>query len=157
MNSAADKFSLSSGEVAAAAGISVDTLHHYEKKGVIPLPDRGSNGYRTYPAAAVERVRLVRHAMSIGFTLDELARVLKARDSGKAPCRSVVALAEGKLRRIEEDIETLLVIRRELQELISAWTDRLGGVPDGTQARLLDDLLASPAVQRPSVIRRRKS
>ena len=157
MNNGRNESSLSSAQVARAAGISVDTLHHYEKKGVIPSPGRASNGYRTYPPSSVERVLLVRHALSIGFTLDELARILKARDAGKAPCRSVVSLAQSKLIVIEEEIEKLGIARRELQQWISSWTDRLDGVPDGTQARLLDDLLSSPKTGRPSAIKRRKS
>lgn len=157
MGNGENEVSLSSGGVATAAGISVDTLHHYERKGVIPAPERGSNGYRTYSSSAVERVLLVRHALSIGFTLDELAKILKARDAGKAPCRSVVSLAQSKLRVIEGEIEKLVGVRRELQQLISSWADRLEGVPDGIQARLLDDLLASPEIERVSVIKRRKS
>lgn len=81
------------GELAAAAGVSTDTLRHYERKGVLPKPNRASNGYRRYPANALERVRLIRNALAVGFTLDELSRFLSERDQGGAPCGAVRALA----------------------------------------------------------------
>src|SRR4051812_28459483 len=88
---------LLAGELARLAGVSSDTLRHYERKGVLPRPLRLSNGYRKYPASSVDRVRLIRRALAVGFTLDELARFLKARDRGQAPCREVRALASEKL------------------------------------------------------------
>jgi DNA-binding transcriptional MerR regulator len=77
---------LSSGELADLAGVSRDTLRHYERKGVLPRPLRSQNSYRQYPPEALQRVQLVRRALSVGFTLDELAKVLKVRDGGGAPC-----------------------------------------------------------------------
>ncbi|MDQ3744132.1 MAG: MerR family transcriptional regulator, partial [Acidobacteriota bacterium] len=75
---------LLSGELARLAGVSTDTLRHYERKGVLPKPRRLGNGYRKYPTNSVERVRLIRRALSVGFTLDELGKFLKARDRGQA-------------------------------------------------------------------------
>src|ERR1043165_8694112 len=96
--------SLSSGELAQLAGVSRDTLRHYERKGVLPRPLRGHNAYRRYPAEALQRVQLVRRALSVGFTLDELAKVLKVRDDGGAPCEEVRSLAAQKLLNVEEQI-----------------------------------------------------
>jgi hypothetical protein len=82
-----------SGELAKITGVSTDTLRHYERIGVLARPPRTSGGYRQYPVEAADRVRLVRRAMAIGFSLDELARILHMRDHGGAPCRQVHALA----------------------------------------------------------------
>src|SRR5947207_15027156 len=82
---------LRSGELARRAGVSPDTLRHYERKGLL-APCRTPSGYREYSAEAVDRVRLIRRALSIGFSLDELAPILAARDRGRAPCRAVRAL-----------------------------------------------------------------
>lgn len=60
-------------------------MRHYERKGVLAVPRRSRNGYREYPAEALERVRLVRRALAVGFTLDALARILKERARGRAP------------------------------------------------------------------------
>ena len=84
-----------SSELARLAGVSPDTLRHYERKGLLPKARRAPNGYREYPPEACARVRLVRRAVAIGFTLDELALVVKVRDQGGAPCGEVRALAAG--------------------------------------------------------------
>ena len=59
-----------SGELAELAGISTDTLRHYERKSVLALLLRKANDYRQYPASALQRVRLIRRAIAVGFTLD---------------------------------------------------------------------------------------
>ena len=83
MNSGVDKEFLNSGELAKSAGVSTDTLRHYERKGVLTRPLRGRNGYRQYPASALDRVRLVRRALAVGFTLDELAGILAFATTGE--------------------------------------------------------------------------
>jgi len=85
---------LRSGALAKATGVSPDTIRHYEKIGVLPRASRTDSGYRVYPASALERVLVVQRALRIGFTLAELAEVLKARDAGGAPCRRVYQLAK---------------------------------------------------------------
>jgi DNA-binding transcriptional MerR regulator len=69
-------------QLARLAGVSPDTLRHYELKGLLPTPRRSANGYREYPPEACVRARLVRRAVSLGFTLDELARIVRVRDQG---------------------------------------------------------------------------
>src|SRR5947208_1129910 len=103
------------GELARASGVSTDTLRHYEHKGVLPKPRRSANGYREYPPDALARVLLVRRALAYGFTLDELARVLRARERGAAPCREVRALAAAKLSDVEARLRELTALRDELR------------------------------------------
>src|ERR1043166_3399732 len=98
---------LRSGDLAKAAGVSPDTIRHYDRIGVLPRASRSESGYRIYPATAVERVLVVQRALRIGFTLAELAEVLKARDAGGAPCHRGDELAQGKLKGIAPDIEGL--------------------------------------------------
>lgn len=130
------------GELAESAGVSTDTLRHYERKGVLPRPRRGSNGYRQYPPEAVARVALVRRALAVGFTLDELARVLKVRDGGAAPCRKVRALAAEKLAEVEERLAELTELRAELRSTLDEWDARLARTSDGGRAGLLESLAA---------------
>jgi DNA-binding transcriptional MerR regulator len=92
---------LRSGELARLAGVSTDTLRHYERRGLIAAPGRSGNGYREYPSEALDRVRLVRSALAVGFTLDELVDILAVRDRGGAPCRRARALLEEKLEAVE--------------------------------------------------------
>ncbi|HEX8162169.1 MAG TPA: heavy metal-responsive transcriptional regulator [Pyrinomonadaceae bacterium] len=138
----AKKSYLRAGELARAAGLSADTLHHYERKGVLAPPRRSANGYREYPYEALERVRLVRRALGIGFTLDELARILRARDRGVAPCREVRALASAKLASVEERLRELAAVREELRAITGEWDARLARTPAGGRAGLLDSLAA---------------
>ncbi len=132
-----------SGELAAKAGVSSDTLRHYERVGVLPRPPRGKNGYRLYPAAAVERLRLVRRAMGIGFTLEELARLLRARANGSPPCREVRRLASRKLEEVETRLRELEALREELARTLADWDARLEGTTSGEPAHLLESLSKS--------------
>lgn len=131
--------SLSSGELAELAGVSRDTLRHYERKGVVPRPLRGHNGYRRYPAETLQRVQLVRRALSVGFTLDELARVLKVRDSGGAPCGEVRKIAAQKLADVQEQLRELTALRNDLQKTLHDWDARLARA-NGKPANLLESL-----------------
>jgi DNA-binding transcriptional MerR regulator len=134
------KTNLRSGELARLAGVSTDTLRHYERKGVLGAPRRSRNGYREYGAEALDRVLLVRRALLVGFTLDELARILKQRDGGRAPCREVRQLAASKLAEIEERLKEMGGVRDELRATIKDWDAKLNQTADGNQARLLEAL-----------------
>ncbi|HEY0543822.1 MAG TPA: heavy metal-responsive transcriptional regulator [Pyrinomonadaceae bacterium] len=131
---------LRAGELAQAAGVSTDTLHHYERKGVLPVPRRSPNGYREYALESLDRVRLVRRALAVGFTLEELARILKARDKGGAPCKQVRALAAAKLSELEAQLRDLSILRDDLSGTIQEWDARLSKTADGERARLLESL-----------------
>lgn len=134
-----------SGELARLAGVSTDTLRHYERKGVLPVAGRLNNGYRKYPPDSLDRVRLVRRALAVGFTLDELAQFLKARDRGQAPCREVRALAEEKLADLENRLKEMLALRGEMRAMIGDWDRRLKGKKKGERAGLLEALAKQEA------------
>ena len=126
------------GEVAKRAGVSIDTLRYYERNSLILKPARSSNGYREYPPETLDRIVLVRGALSIGFTVRELGRILKERDKGGAPCLEVRDLARKKLVQTEEMLRQLVATREELKRLIRAWNIRLSHTPQGQPARLLE-------------------
>lgn len=128
------------GELARLTDVSVDTLRHYERKGLLK-PQRLSNGYRVYPAHAVERVQLVQCALVLGFTLDELARVLKVRDGGGAPCRQVISLTATKLAALEDRLREMTALRDEMRALLQGWEARVQATDQ--PARLLEDLSAT--------------
>jgi DNA-binding transcriptional MerR regulator len=132
---------LRSGELAQLSGVSPDTLRHYERKGLLK-PRRAPNGYREYPRHAVERVRLIRAALAIGFKLDDLDRVFKIRDSGGAPCRQVRDLAAAKLDELEALVRDLTAMRDGVRELLKDWDRRLDSAPPDEPARLLETLAA---------------
>jgi DNA-binding transcriptional MerR regulator len=142
MSAATKKSYMRAGELAREAGVSTDTLRHYERKGVLHAPRRSANGYREYPHAALERVMLVRRALAVGFTLDELARLLRARERGVAPCREVRSLAASKLAMVEERVRELISLRDDLRATLDEWDARLAKSAPGERAGLLESLAA---------------
>jgi len=137
MNDVTRKKLLRSGELARLAGISTDTLRHYERKGLL-APGRSPNGYREYPSGALERVRLVQRALSVGLTLEELSRILRVRDRGGAPCRQVRALVAAKLEALDERIRAMIALRDEMSALLGEWDAHLAETPEGERALLLE-------------------
>jgi DNA-binding transcriptional MerR regulator len=133
------------GELAASGGVSVDTIRHYERAGLLPRAVRSANGYREFPAEAGERLRVVRAALAVGFTVEELGRVFAERERNGAPCRAVRELAAAKLAEIVRQERELRELRRTLSALIENWDVRLASQPAGTRAHLLDDLASTSA------------
>jgi DNA-binding transcriptional MerR regulator len=128
--------------LASACGVSTDTLRHYERLGLLPDTIRTASGYRRFPPESVDRVRLVQRALTIGFSLRELAAVLKRRESGEPPCRSVRELVGARLAQLETRLVELGQLRDEMQQLLREWDARLAQTPPGQRARLLDMLAA---------------
>ena len=137
------------GELAKAAGVSADTLRHYEKKGLL-RPQRSRNGYREYPQHAIERVRMIRQALAVGFTLDELSEVFKVLDRGGAPCHEVRNLAATKLADLESHLENVMALRNALRDSLRDWDARLANTAPGQRAGLLKALAAQDSVRNSS-------
>jgi DNA-binding transcriptional MerR regulator len=129
-----------SGELSRLAGISTDTLRHYERLGVLSKPPRTNGGYRDYPANSLDRVRLIQSALKVGFSLPELATILRMRDRGEVPCHRVRAIAEHKLEEVKQQINDLLGMRDQLERILKDWDARLARTGRGKPARLLESL-----------------
>jgi DNA-binding transcriptional MerR regulator len=130
---------LRSGELAKATGVSVDTVRHYERIGILPKAERTASGYRVYPTSSANRVLVARRALRIGFTLQELAEIFRTRDAGGAPCRRVFELAKLKLVALETDIAALRRTRRHLARVLAEWDTRMKKA-GGQKAHLLQSL-----------------
>jgi DNA-binding transcriptional MerR regulator len=147
-----------SGELARLSGISTDTLRHYERLGLLPKPPRTAGGYRDYPPASVDRVGLLRRALKIGFSLPELAAILKLRDRGQVPCHEARKIAALKLKEVQSRIDDLVAMESELRAILKDWDRRLSRAK-GKPARLLETLPELPrggASSFPPVKRRSK-
>lgn len=141
--------SLSASQLAHLAGVSTDTLRHYERKGLLESR-RSPNGYREYSQDCVDRMRLIRNALAIGFGLDDLAAILKIRDSGGAPCRQVRTRAAAKLDELETLLREMTILRDEMRRLLVDWDQRLESTSDNAPARLLESLSNSNLAGAPS-------
>ncbi len=106
-------------EVAAHSGVSVDTVRYYERLKLLPRAARSSGGFRIFPAETVERIRFVKQAQEMGFSLDEV-RQLFSTDGGANQCRAVRELLVGKLSDLENKINRMRnfkkVLNRHLAE-----------------------------------------
>lgn len=108
------------GEIADRAGVSVDTVRFYERRGLLPRPQRTPSGYRTYTDATVERLRLARRLQELGFTLDEVIDALHATDLGSATCASERWRLEVVLERIDAKIAELRAGRQAITRVMTA-------------------------------------
>lgn len=108
------------GQVAEHAGVSVDTVRFYERRGVLPVPERMPSGYRTYSPSTIERIRVARRLQALGLTLDEVIDALHATDQGDAMCASERWRLEIVLERIDDKIAELRAVRREITKVMNA-------------------------------------
>jgi DNA-binding transcriptional MerR regulator len=128
------------GQLAARAGVSPDSIRHYERLGLLPRPARTDAGYRQFSPAAVERVQLIRSAVRVGFSLRQLADFLGERQAGGAPCRKVRDAAERILASVDDQIAELETTKAALRLMLEDWDKRLARTPTNQPARLLDAL-----------------
>lgn len=113
-----ERTALRVGEVAARAGVHRETLRYYERRGLIPAPPRRASGYRAYPVDTVERVRLIKWAQGLGFTLREIAELGRIpRDHVRGRARDVRTRAGRKIREIDEKIHRLQAMRGRLSAI----------------------------------------
>nr|WP_276607576.1 heavy metal-responsive transcriptional regulator [Limisphaera ngatamarikiensis] len=109
------------GEVAKRAGVGVQTLHYYERLGLLPQPERSAANYRLYGPEAVRRVRFIKKAQRLGFSLEEIKSILDLREGGRSPCRRVAEIAQRHLQQLDARIAALEAFRQELAALVAQW------------------------------------
>jgi DNA-binding transcriptional MerR regulator len=134
---------MQSAQLARLAGVSTDTLRYYERLRLLPPVPRSPSGYRQFPAEALSRVRLIRGALAIGFSVRELAAIFAERDRGGAPCHRVRALAQQKLAAVDVSLRNLRIWRRELKATLAGWDQLLRKTPRGQRAGLLEAFASS--------------
>jgi len=109
------------GDLAKQTGTSVQALRFYERSGLLPKPSRTASGYRVYAAPDLRRVGLIRQAKRLGFSLEEIKRILRLRQQGSCPCGEVVRMLEKHMRETDEQIRHLQRFRRELAGTLDDW------------------------------------
>ncbi|MEP6609907.1 MAG: Hg(II)-responsive transcriptional regulator [Burkholderiaceae bacterium] len=124
------------GRLAANAGVNVETIRYYQRRGLLSEPDKPLNGHRRYPAESVKRLRFIKRAQVLGFTLDEIAGLLQL-DVVHA-CAETRDLGARKLQIIEQKLADLTAMRKALAKLMRQ-CDSL----DGTGACPIIDALAT--------------
>ena len=108
------------GEVAKAAEIGIDAVRFYEREGLIPMPARRPSGYREYTPDVVVNLRFIKRAKELGFSLKEIAELLRLEASDATTAEDVRERAEAKLEDLEERIRALQQMRRALRKLVES-------------------------------------
>jgi DNA-binding transcriptional MerR regulator len=148
-----------SGQLARQTGVSTDTLRHYERLGLLPLPQRTTPNYREYPPTSPQRVGLIQRALTIGFSLPELKTILAVRDKGGSPCRRVRGLLRSKIHNLDQQIRNLVSLRAEMNRLSKEWDKRLRRTEPGQVAKLLESVprrASARVVSGPPTIRKKR-
>lgn len=117
---------LRSGQVAEAAGVNLQTVRYYERRGLLAKPERSLGGHRLYPAETVTVLKVIKAAQRLGFTLEEVAELLEAgRHHHRRPDAGLQARAATKLAEVEAKIADLTTIRTTLRQALAAGCDDL--------------------------------
>lgn len=114
------------GDVARRSGVGVESLRFYESRGLIAPAARTESGYRIYDSSIFDRLEFIKKAQLVGFTLDEISRIIDESSGGARPCAEVRKLAEAKLEALERRIAELERYRDELRETVEAWAKQRG-------------------------------
>ena len=112
------------GEAAREAGVNLDTLRYYERRGLLPEPPRRPSGYRVFDDGTVRRVRFIKRAQELGFTLNEIRDLMELRLAPEASCRDVRDKAAAKIASIAAKIQQLRSMREALEGLTAACSGR---------------------------------
>lgn len=113
------------GETARLAGVGVETIRFYQRRGLIEQPPKPrSGGFRAYPDETVERIRFIRRSQGLGFSLGEIGELLSLRTDPATDCADVRELASSKLAEVEEKIAGLETMGSALRSLIDACPGR---------------------------------
>ena len=115
---------LTIGQVAAAAAVNIQTIRYYERRGLFPTPRRTASGYRQYPEDAETRLRFIKHAQELGFSLKEIQELLVLRVRHGAACDPVEQKTRQKIELVERKIRDLERIRETLEQLAVACAAR---------------------------------
>jgi Hg(II)-responsive transcriptional regulator len=106
------------GAAAEQAGVNIQTLRYYERRGLLPHPPRKRSGYREFPDDAVRMVRFIKRAQDLGFTLDEVEELLQLRRDKRRDRPRIRAVATRRVQQIERKIAELTAMKRALSHLL---------------------------------------
>ncbi len=112
------------GEVSRASGVGIETLRFYERSGLLGKPARTRSGYRVYRESILERLEFVKKAQTLGFSLEEIRRIIEENKAGKCPCAKVRENVRERLKEIDERLRDLRRYRNELAATLASWDEQ---------------------------------
>ena len=108
------------GDLASRIGVQPEAIRYYERRGLLPKPQRAANGYRVYGQEHLHRVEFIKSAQSLGFSLDEVREVLELKNRQDSTCEHVAELLRTKMDAVDEQIKRLKAFRRDLGKSLRA-------------------------------------
>lgn len=120
--------SMKIGEVSKESGIGIEALRFYERSGLLGRPARSESGYRLYGEGVLERLAFIKKAQTLGFSLDEIKRIIADAQAGASPCFEVREIVRRRLAEVEQRIREMQRYRRELTKTLEEW-DEIGRAP----------------------------
>ena len=106
------------GTAAGQAGVNIQTLRYYERRGLLPKAPRRTSGYRDFADDAVRMVRFIKRAQDLGFSLDEVEELLRLSHDKRRDRSRIRSVAERRIRQIEQKVSELRAMRRALSHLV---------------------------------------
>ncbi|MBA4125092.1 MAG: MerR family DNA-binding protein [Acidobacteria bacterium] len=124
----APRQSLKIGEVSQLSGIGIEALRFYERSGLLGKPSRSPSGYRLYDDGVLERLIFIKKSQTLGFSLNEIGRIISDAQSGLSPCDEVREIVRRRLAELDERMREMRRYRRELAQTLEEW-DKVGRAP----------------------------
>lgn len=124
------------GEIARRAGVGVETLRFYERSGLLNRPARSEGGYRLYDARALKTLEFIKRAQSLGFTLEEIKRIIAESRAGQKPCAEVRETVRRRLAELDEQMAQIRRYRNALAATLKQWDEK--GFADGDFCGLIE-------------------
>ncbi len=116
------------GEVSKRSGVGIEALRFYEKSGLLDRPSRTFSGYRVYGADVLDRLAFIKQAQALGFSLDEIRRIVEDARKGQSPCDEVREIVRRRMGELDERLRELQRYRKELKQTLEEW-DKVGRAP----------------------------
>lgn len=120
--------SMKIGEVSQETGIGIEALRFYERSGLLGKPSRTSSGYRLYDESVLQRLDFIKKAQTLGFSLDEIKRIIDDARHGTSPCDDVREIVRRRLEELDRRMQEMKRYRKELAQTLEDW-DKVGRAP----------------------------
>ena len=142
------------GDVAKQSGIGIEALRFYERSGLLGRPDRTQSGYRVYDEAVLQRLDFIKRAQVLGFSLDEIKRIIADKQAGRSPCAEVREIVRHRLEELDERLKEMRRYRKELGVALTQWEET--GELDGHVCGLIEGTDIEHSNPTPRGFRRNK-
>jgi len=126
-------------ELARLAGVTADAVRYYARVGLLIPKRNAANGYREFSATDVRRLRFIKRAQSLGFSLAEIETIMRQAKQRKSPCPMVREIIQRHVEQTGEELEQLILLRERMKQAVRRWERMPDRIPDGNEiCRLIE-------------------